>query len=174
MRNRSASLFAFVLALSLAGCGEDEVIQTPDRVEPEPPARPPGEARQDQFLYDAEGNLRESEESVAGLVLPRGLELSRERERRHIYRTAVPRAKLLAYLGPRLFTGSVDPIGDGAIFRGATVQGASGSTVRLDVSVLQTGSDTRLEIYELPPMPQTRRSQEEIERLLEEQQRRAM
>lgn len=165
-----------ILVLLLSGaCGEDEVITPPDRVEePEAPVRAPGETRTDDFLYDAEGNLRESEESVAGLVLPRGLELDRENERRHVYRSSVPRPKLLAYFGPRLFTGSVDPIGTGAIFRGATVQGAVGSTVRLDVSILQTGANSRIEIYELPPIPENPPSPAELQRLWEEQQRGAM
>lgn len=163
-----------ILVLLLSGaCGEDEVIQTPDRVEPEPPLRPQGESRTDGFLYDAEGNLRESEDVIAGLTLPRGLELSHEQERRHVYRSTVPRAKLLGYFGPRLFTGSVDPIGDGAIFRGATVQGAVGSAVRLDVTILQTGATSRIEIFELPPIPENPPSPAELQRLWEEQQRRA-
>ncbi|MEM6958249.1 MAG: hypothetical protein AAF411_01105 [Myxococcota bacterium] len=145
------SLFA-VLILAF-GCGPDEVVQAPDRIDEVEPATRERPARQDQFLYDEEGNLRESDETVAGLVLPRGLELTREAERTHIYSTPVPRDKLLAYFGPRLFTGAVDAIGDGAIYRGARVNGARGSEVRLDVSVLRTGARTRVEITELPPMP---------------------
>lgn len=164
-----------ILVLLFCGaCGEDEVITSPDRVEPEVvPTRAAGETRTDDFLYDAEGDLRESEDVVAGLILPRGLELSRENERRHIYSSSVPRAKLLGYFGPRLFTGAVDPIGDGAIFRGATVQGAVGSAVRLDVSILQTGPTSRIEIYELPPMPENPPSPAELRRLFDEEQSRA-
>lgn len=163
-----------ILVLLLSGaCGEDEVITPPDRVEPEAPLRAQGESRTDNFLYDAEGRLRESEDTVAGLVLPRGLEVTRENERRHIYRSTVPRPKLVAYFGPRLFTGAVDPIGTGAVFRGATVQGVVGSAVRLDVSILQTGATTRVEIYELPPIPENPPSPAELQRLWEEQQRTA-
>ena len=173
-QDSSVTRLLCILVLLLTGaCGEDEVITTPDRVEPEAPARPPGESRTDNFLYDSEGNLRESEDIVAGLTLPRGLEVDRENERRHIYRSTVPRAKLLAYFGPRLFTGAVDPIGDGAVFRGATVQGAVGSTVRLDVSILQTGATSRIEIYELPPIPENPPSPAELQRLWDEEQRRA-
>ena len=163
-----------ILVLLLSGaCGEDEVVATPDRVEPEAPARAPGQTRTDDYLYDAEGHLRESEDVVAGLTLPRGLELTRETERRHVYSSSVPPAKLLAYFGPRLFTGAVDAIGEGAVFRGATVQGATGSAVRLDVSILEMGTSARIEVHELPPIPVNPPSPEELQRMWDEEQRRA-
>ncbi len=151
-------------ALGAPGCGPDEVVETPDLAPVEPVEQPSRiESRRDHFLYDEEGNLRESEEVIAGLVMPRGLELSHEEERRHVYSTSVPRPKLLAYFGPRLFTGSVDRIGEGAIFRAATVQGVRGGQVRLDVSILETGPSTRVEVFEIPPLPENPPSPEEIE-----------
>lgn len=157
----------------MSACGPDEVVQTPDRVEPPTPEHVGGESRRDNFLYDEEGKLRESEDVVAGLALPRGLELSRENERTHIYSTSVPRPKLLEYFGPRLFTSDVDAIGDGAIYRAATVRGARGSEVRLDVSIIRTGATTRLEVTELPPMPVNPPSPAELERMWQEQMRTA-
>lgn len=153
------------------GCG-GEVTQAPDEVVPEEPAEPEGpRARAEDFLYDSEGNLRESDEQVAGLVLPRGLELDRHSDRRHVYRTSLPRAKVAAYFGPRLFTGAVDRVGDGAVFRAATVQGVRGSEVRLNVSILPIGNRTRVEITELPPEPVSPPSPEELMRQAEEMER---
>ena len=162
-----------VMLLALGACGPDEVVQTPDRIEEPEPERPVGESRLDNFLYDDEGKLRESDVVIAGLTMPRGLELEREEERRHIYTTQVPRPKLLEYFGPRLFTGAVDPIGDGAIYRAATVQGVRGGSVKLDVTVIRTGVNTRVEVFELPPIPENMPSPAELHRLYQEELRRA-
>ena len=157
--------YIVMLALACSGCS-DEVIQAPDEPrldEPEAASGPTG--RIDDYLYDAEGQLRESDEVIAGLPLPRGLELDRHAGRRHVYRTSLSRAKLAAYFGPRLFTGAVDRVGgDGAIYRAATVQGARGSAVRLDVSILPIGGRTRVEVFELPPLPVNPPSPEEMAR----------
>lgn len=162
---RVTPLPALLLVSLSFGCS-DEVIQAPDEAPVEAPETHSGPTgRIDDFLYDAEGQLRESDEVIAGLKLPRGLEVDRHADRRHVYRTSLPRAKLAAYFGPRLFTGAVDRVGsDGAIYRAATVQGARGSAVRLDVSILPIGGRTRVEIFELPPIPVNPASPEELVR----------
>ncbi len=160
------------LALLVAGCGDDDATQAPTPSAPAEPPSPPPTFHPEDELYDAEGNLRESDEVVAGLHLPRGLELDREEERRHIYKTHVPIAKVVAYFGPRLFTGLVDRIGDGAVYRGATVVGVENAP-RMDVSILQAGSSVRVEILELPPLPVAPPSPAELQRQWDEMMRRA-
>ncbi len=162
-----------LLALLAVACGgnDDATETTPPPAPEEPPPVAPTFHPEDE-LYDAEGNLRESDEVVAGLRLPRGLQLDHEEERRHVYQTHVPIGKVVAYFGPRLFTGLVDRIGDGAVYRGATVVGVENAP-RMEVSILQTGSSVRVEIVELPPMPATPPSPAELQRQWEEMMRRA-
>ncbi len=169
---RDTPLPALLLVLLSVACS-DEVIQAPDEPAVEVPEAPSGPTgRIDDYLYDAEGQLRESDEVIAGLVLPRGLELDRHAGRRHVYRTSLPRTKLAAYFGPRLFTGAVDRVGgDGAIYRAATVQGVRGSAVRMDVSILPIGGRTRVEVFELPPVPVNPPSPEEMTREARELER---
>lgn len=160
------------IALIVAACGDDDTVQAPPPPAPEEPPTPAPAFHPEDELYDAEGNLRESDEVVGGLHLPRGLELDREEERRHIYKTHVPIQKVVAYFGPRLFTGLVDRIGDGAVYRGATVVGVENSP-RLEVSILQAGPSVRVEVVELPPLPATPPSPAELQRQWDEMMRRA-
>ncbi len=150
--------------LLAASCGDREVTPpTPVPAAPEPaPApgpRPPSAAA----LSDAQGARLESDELLAGLTLPRGLSLIAQRERRHSFETRVPRPKLVAYFGPRLFTGAVEPLGDGAIYRAAIPRGVRGElAVKLDVSIVPASNGrTRVEIHAIPPPPADGLSTEE-------------
>ena len=135
------------LAAALIACGGEDVVEVPETVEP-PPAEPeaPRTGRRATELYGTDGQLLESGETVAGLRLPRGLESIREEERRHVYLTDVPLTKVQRYFGPRLLTGQVDRLGDGAVYRRATPRDAQGGTVYLDVSIIPTVGGTRVDI----------------------------
>lgn len=127
-------------------------------------ARAQAQARASERLYDSEGALRESDEVVAGLRLPVGLERIHGDERRHVYRTRVPLRAVQRYFGPRLVTGEVDRLGDGAIYRRAVPKDVRGGVVKLDVSILPVASGTRVEIVEIRPPPQNPPGLEELRR----------
>lgn len=164
-----------MLLLGLVACGpcgstssENGTTQSTEAPEPEAPVV-------DDALYDAEGNLLPSDIVVAGLALPRGLE---ERpsfgDRRHVYWTNVPIAKVQGYFGRRLITGQVDRIGDAAVFRRAVPQGVRGGVVHLDVGIhpIPRGGGARVEIEEIAPEPQNPPSADELIRRFDEEQRR--
>ncbi len=101
-----------------------------------------------------DGALLPSDEKVAGLTLPRGLEPVYEADGTHRYTTSAPIEKVLAYFGPRLFTADVHRVGDGAIYRRARPLEARGAVVLMDVSVLGTSRGrVRVEVREAPPPP---------------------
>jgi hypothetical protein len=103
-------------------------------------------------IFDSEGNLYASDEYAGGLALPRGVELFRADEQTRVYRIRAPIKKVLAYLGPMLITGNVKKMGDGALYKNASVRGAEVNPTKIDVSILEIGSNlVRIEIRELPP-----------------------
>jgi len=133
---------------------------------------PPPRSSARESIYDAEGNLRESETVVAGLTLPMGLEedAPRSTERRHFYYSNVPHQKVLSYFGPRLNTVEVEHTGDSVVYRNAVPQGVRGGVVRLDVRIEPTSAHpTSVEVYERPPAPPpgTKISEESIRRHLD-------
>ena len=106
------------------------------------------------YIYDANGALIPSDDFVAGVRLPRGLELFREERGIHVYRIRAPIGKVLSYFGPMLITGKVERQGKGAVYRTASVRGAEVSPTKVDVSILDIGNGlTRVSITELPPPP---------------------
>jgi hypothetical protein len=161
---RRVMRFASVLALLLfavTACGDDESERPPAPVVRET-QRPAPEEDPDR-LFDLEGNLLESDEVVAGLTLPRGLEAAGEADRFHAYTTSVPIAKVQAYFGPRLVTGEVDRHGSGAIYREAVPREARGGIVKLDVAITPMSQvATRIEIRELPPVPEDPPTEAEV------------
>lgn len=163
--------------VSLApGCGGGEAPSLPEELAPPPaierPAPPAGAA---DPLYDAEGDLLESETRVAGLALPRGLETVFEEERRHVYRSDVPLAKLQRYFGVRLVTGQVDTRPNGSVtYVDALPRGVRGGEVRLDVTVEPVArAGVRVEVRERVPPSLDRPSEEEALRMLQERLRSA-
>ncbi|MBX3248947.1 MAG: hypothetical protein KF901_17350 [Myxococcales bacterium] len=164
-----------LVAIACFGCGRCGGVQTDEgtpRSEAPDPEAPAG--AQGEPLYDANGDLLPSREVVAGLTLPRGLtKRPLAGERRHVYVTQVPLAKVQAYFGPRLITGQVDRVGAGAVFRRAVPREARGGVVHLDVGVYPVPrGGARVEIYELPPVPQNQPPPEELMRRFDEEQRR--
>ncbi len=152
---------------SLDGVGAD-VPEGPDPVYEDPNAE----------LYDADGVPRESDQRVAGLVLPRGLTEVEElrEERRHVYTSQMPTHELLRYFGPRLTTMQVDRRGEAVTYRDAIPRGVRGGVVRLDVTIEPTPAHpSRVEVYERPPPPPegTTISEEEIRRHFEQRRDRA-
>ena len=107
-------------------------------------------------LYDAHGVPLESEERVAGLVLPRGLTENEavSEERRHVYVSRVPPDRLLRYFGPRLTTVQIDQHGENVTYRDAIPRGVRGGVVHLDVTVRPSSANAAVvEILELSPPP---------------------
>jgi len=139
----------------LVGCGgkapaDETPAPSPTTAAPQTSAEgetsAPGEP-----LYGADGKLLPSDEFLAGLRLPRGLRFFRKDNLESIYRTEVPLKDVLAYFGPLLTTGKVDRIGDGAIYRRATVRGAEMNPTKVEVSILPAGQLTRIAILQIPP-----------------------
>lgn len=110
----------------------------------------------EQTMFDAEGVPLESEERMAGLVLPRGItEIEPLREERvRVYSSKISPQRLLRYFGPRLTTVQIDRQGDRVTYRQAIPRDVRGGAVRLDVTIFPTPAEaSRVEIRELPPAP---------------------
>jgi len=106
-------------------------------------------------IFDADGKLFASDEYAGGVALPRGVELFRADELTRVYRIRAPIDKVLAYFGPRLITGNVKRVGDGAVYKRASVKGAEVNPTKIDVSILEIGSNlVRIQIREIPPGPE--------------------
>lgn len=103
-------------------------------------------------IFDADGKLYASDEYAGGIALPVGVELFRADELTRVYRIRAPINRVLAYFGPRLITGNVKKVGDGAIYKHASVKGAEVNPTKIDVTILEIGSNlVRIQIREIPP-----------------------
>ena len=163
---------AAAVALGCSACGSPEPVGEPVFDPPTTPVGAPESGPERVSIYDAAGELRESDQVVAGLRLPRGLEKKLDLDRQHVYETRVPLAKVQRYFGPRLHTGNVSRVGEGATFRGATPRGATGAVVKLDVSIVPAGEGiVQVNIYELPPAPAQARTEAEIRAIVEREER---
>lgn len=159
MVHRVGALTLVALALAsvvcaLPACSVDRPPSTQGVGEPLP--TPPPRPRREDPVYGPDGLPRESEEQIAGLALPLGLEEieALREERRHVYRSTVPPAKLLRYFGPRLNTLEIEHRGERVTYRDAAPQGVQGGVVKLDVTI-EPSSDAsaRVTVYERPPPP---------------------
>ena len=148
-------LLILALVLGLSGCKSKPEREAQSGV---------GEALQEQAdaestkrktsarRFDGEGRLLPSDDYIVGIRLPRGAELYREDGLLHVYRIRAPINKVLAYIGPMMVTGSVERRGKGAVYKRASVRGAEVNPTKVDVSILEVGSNTtRISIMELPP-----------------------
>lgn len=105
-------------------------------------------------IFDADGRLVASNEYVVGIPMPRGVELFRADEIHHVYRIRAPIDKVLAYFGPLMITGNVERLGKGAVYKRASVRGAEVNPTKVEVSILEVGSNlVRISVTELPPAP---------------------
>ena len=152
---RQRLIASLICVFWLVCCGrpsEEEPPPQPESTSPQPAnAENEGTPEVVEARFDDEGRLLPSDEFVAGVRLPKGLSLYRRTEREHIYRTELPIKKVLAYFGPMLMTGKVDRMGEGAVYRRASVLGAEMNPTKVDVSILKAGDLTRVAITELPP-----------------------
>lgn len=114
-------------------------------------------------LYDEKGNLLASEQSIAGLRLPRGLQLKRKADFRYFYETEVPADKLHWYFGARLYTAKITRMSGSTTYVAAKLSDGTGGANRFDVKITPNRTPkgkTRLEIRQLmprkptPPIPQ--------------------
>ena len=161
-----ATLLGLLFGLSLAACKGDGAVRVSEglpRAYLEEPAPP--EAAVDP-LYDERGVLRESDEVIAGLTLPLGLELHFKDERRHVYTSKLPAKDFVRYFGPRLFTGDVMIVGEGAVYRDAAPMGARGAVVKLEVAIRELQRGAQIDIREIPPPPLHPKSPAELSELL--------
>lgn len=168
---RLSALWVLLLAFA---CSENEaaeqrrrLLDVEEQTSPKKrPSRPP--------LYDDEGRLLPSEKRVAGLRLPRGLELMREVDERRIYTSRVPVEKLQAYFGPRLTTGRVRSEGGSITYLAAVPRNAKGGVVKLDVRIGNNPSHpdaSLVDIRERPPAPEKPLTEAEIRMQLEQRQK---
>lgn len=151
--------FTLVLVLaSLAACsgGDRDAEGRPSEVVPEVAVEAAPEIVVPS-LYDDEGNLRASDDRVAGLTLPMGLTPNTVRERVHTYLSDVPMGRLLRYFGPRLTTGQVEPRpGGGASYRSAVPREVTSGAVQLNVTLMPVPNGRVLiELEEIAPEPVT-------------------
>lgn len=171
-----ASVIASMVALGASACGGGESApELPEEVAPAPVLPLDDDARRREAIYGDDGEVLESTMRVAGLVLPRGVELVLDEERRHVYQSQVPLTKMQRYFGVRLVTGQVDARpGGGATYVDALPRDVRGGEVRLDVTIEpSSAARTRVEIVERQPAPATPPSQEESLQQLRERMRRA-
>jgi hypothetical protein len=153
MKRANVLLVAALLVQGACGDTNDTAAPARPASAEQPRGAAPG-APPPEPTMGADGALLPSNEKVAGLTLPRGLEPVHEADGTHRYTTSAPIEKVLAYFGPRLFTAEVERVGDGAIYRHARPLEARGSVVLLDVSVLGTSrGQVRVEVREAPPPP---------------------
>jgi hypothetical protein len=107
-----------------------------------------------QRLYDDEGRLLASSEVVSGLRLPRGLKARLSSAHRSIYQTEVPLEKLHWYLNGHLQISQVRRVSGATTYIAAIPREATGSSVRLDVSVGPDYPNFKQNIIEISEVPE--------------------
>ena len=107
-RETMQGLALLAAALVLGGC-----TSKPEPAEPAPRPTETAEAAAEsapqprrQRIIDPQGRLIPSDDFLAGVRLPRGMELVREEALLHVYHIRAPIEKVLGYFGPMLITGT--------------------------------------------------------------------
>ena len=117
-----------------------------------PKAAPKAAVKVDRVrYYDDKGNLLPSEQVVAGVTLPVGLKQRSRRERRTVFTMTreVPFKKVVAYFGPRLFTGQVEASDHEVAYLKAVPNDQLDALVKLDVRVSKRmGGETDVTLVE--------------------------
>jgi hypothetical protein len=155
MRLGVSTLTLFAVLASAVGCSSRTEAPAPrkraEAIE-DAPAAEETKSRRPLRQFDAQGRLIPSNEYVAGIPLPRGAELVRADELTHVYRIRSPIKSVLSYIGPMMITGNVEQRGKGAVYKRASVRGAEVNPTKVDVSILEVGSNlVRIAVTELPP-----------------------
>lgn len=150
-------LLLLTLCLAVVGCESKPArpeLAHDETADPESEPPEPTQARAPMRIFDVDGRLLPSDEYIVGIRLPRGVELFRADEITHVYRIRAPIEKVLAYFGPMMITGKVERRGKGAVYKRASVRGAEVNPTKVDVSILEIGSNlVRISVTELPPPP---------------------
>ncbi|MGB5193461.1 MAG: hypothetical protein WBN70_10815 [Polyangiales bacterium] len=150
-------LLSLVILAVIGGCSsKPKVSDPPTAAEKKEEAAAAAEVQKPRPMrvFDVDGRLIPSDEYVAGVRLPRGVELFRADEVTHVYRMRAPIDKVLAYFGPMMITGNVERRGKGAVYKRASVRGAEVNPTKVDLSILEVGSNlVRISVTELPPPP---------------------
>ncbi|MFO0715037.1 MAG: hypothetical protein U0353_34685 [Sandaracinus sp.] len=174
IQTRGSSLLALValVAVGASACGDDEATtdergEATEIVEPVPAVEPPPAPPPDR---NPDGSLIESDETVGGLRLPRGLREVAFHERQHFYEGPYVPEAYVNYFGPRLLTGTVERLpGGGARYVEATAREARGGVVVMDVLISGAAEGTSLvTIDERPAAPVDPPSEAELRRQLRE------
>lgn len=152
------ALLILTLGIVLAGCDRSSESETRPR-EADPAARPAAEEEarppRPPRTFDAQGKLIPSDEYVAGVRMPRGVELFRADELTRVYRIRSPIDRVLAYFGPMMVTGNVERLGKGAVYKRASVRGAEMSPTKVELSIQEVGSNlVRISVTKIPPPPE--------------------
>lgn len=150
-------LYFLALAAAVAACTSRTESPTPQggaAPAAEREAAEEQESKRPLRAFDVEGRLIPSDEYIAGIRLPRGVELFRADEVTHVYRIRAPIDKVLSYIGPMMITGNVERRGKGAVYKRASVRGAEVNPTKVDVAITEVGSNlVRIAVTELPPPP---------------------
>jgi hypothetical protein len=169
---RSTIWCLLVLSMLVLGCGTaaiDVEGETPEPLAP-PPTRAEVVRDEPPPVRGTDGELLESDVRVAGLVLPRGLDEVSHIGGTWVYRSSQPMPLVLRYFGTRLLTGNVERgVGGRATYRDAVPSGVDArAAIHLDVTIsTSSGAATRVEITEIPPVPETPPTLEEINARIE-------
>ena len=157
MRRQHSLVIITTLALVACGRDADDATQSDTT---QAAHKLPKQPKKTPKIYDAEGQLLESVSSIAGLKLPVATTMFREADKRKIYRTQAPVDKVLGYFGPRLTTGLVDRLRNGAVYREAKVRGQESDLVRLTVTITAIDDKRTRTVIELLPPKSARQAQE--------------
>lgn len=121
---------------TLAGCKRG----TADRAEEmrERASKTAAPAPEPEPLFDAQGRLLPSGRHLEWLELPRGFEETpRSLPRRHEFEArGVTVEQTRAYLAERMFTGQVDTLGEGFIYRAVMPLSGASDAARFDIRVM--------------------------------------
>lgn len=172
----SAPFVLVLLGRALLGCGA-EVPKTAPQVSPLQPvdiAARHRKAIEQRRVTDPEGRLLESDQSVAGLTLPRGLTQTHALEHAFYYRSHASIEQLQQFFGTRLLTGQVEQGGMGTVTyveaQPRQLKKKAFITVRIGPA---PGSRDQREVYivETPMMPVTYPSEAEARAKLDDLRR---
>lgn len=149
-RSRSGLLW---VALALAACGGNAGgNDQADVVVPAPQAVAPKDAAVRASPFDAEGRLKPSGRMIYWLEIPATFENTASWSKHHVFESKeVPVAKVREYLSARMFTGAVEELGEGALYRNVLPLSAAADAMRFDIQVGLTagGRVVRIDLDEL-------------------------
>jgi len=147
---RIAILMTSLLCCAAAGCSmqNEQEVQQRALLMPPPPAQKFNDESKKRELYDAHGELLSSDESVAGLQLPRGLTLQRTFENEWYFESQVATSAALdRYISDRLSPTEVERGKGFVAFKGALVKANPKARALTVLISAITGSSTTSEVY---------------------------